>query len=67
MFSLAQRLEAKPLSDNPNSQAGLVKLFRRKSLSLGNKDEEMRIFVDWRRAFLMFALMSGALPTETQK
>lgn len=36
LFQLAQKFEAKPLTDNPNSQAGSIKLFRRKSMSVGN-------------------------------
>jgi len=54
------------LTDNPNSQAGSVKLFSRKSLSMGAIDE-VRYFIDWRKAFLMFALMAGQIPTEEEK
>ena len=62
IIELASSLEAKPLSDSPNS-ANQVALFRRRSLSVEGLDVK-RTFVDWRKAFTIMALMSGKLPTQ---
>jgi len=64
VIELSQRLEAKPLTDNPNAPSS--KLFQRKSQSMSEMDV-VRIYVDWRKAFTIFALMAGQVPSEAQK
>lgn len=58
VISLAARLEAKPLSDGPQGGNSPIKLFRRRSLSVDGVQTE-RSFMNWRRAFAIFALMAG--------
>ena len=55
---LANKLGAKPLTDVPGEN--LSPLFKRSNIA---KREEARKFMDWRKAFVVFALMSGKLPT----
>ena len=64
VLDLAARLEAQPLTDSPNATAGF-KLYKRKSVE-GDDDME-RKFMDWRRAFVVLALMAGRLPTASEK
>jgi hypothetical protein len=63
VIELSQHLEAKPLTDDPNAVA---KLFQRKSLSRRENDV-VRCYVDWRKAFTIFVLMAGQMPSEAQK
>ena len=66
VIELTQFLEAKPITDNPNSALSL-KLFRRRSTNQADVDEIARVFVDWRKAFVILALMAGNIPTEEDK
>ncbi len=63
--SLTYRLEAKPLTDNPD-QSNNMQLFRRKSVSTDNIGEAKRVFIDWRKAFVICALVSSRLPSEQE-
>jgi len=66
VIELSQRLEAKPLTDDPNAVVASSKLFQRKSLSM-RENNVVRCYVDWRKAFTIFALMAGQVPSEAQK
>ena len=66
--SLATKLEATALSDNM-SDRGSRQLFKRnnQSMEFTEGSAGVRKFMDWRKAFLIFALMAGQLPTENDK
>ena len=66
VIELSHFLEAKPITDNPNSAISL-KLFRRRSTTQQDVDDIARTFVDWRKAFVILSLMSGKIPTEDEK
>ena len=59
---LAERLAAKTLTDSPNGDQ--VQLFKSRSAA-GNEQE--RKFMDWRKAFVVLALMAGKIPSNAQK
>jgi len=63
VIELSRHLEAKPLTDDPNAVAASSKLFQRKSLS-GTQNDVVRCYVDWRKAFTIFSLMAGQVPSE---
>ena len=65
VIELAIRLDAKPLSDSSDDHTQ-VRLFRRKSTSADGSDE-VRHFLNWRRAFLILVLMAGKIPTNAEK
>lgn len=60
IIELADNFQAKPLTDNPNETQQA--LFRRKSVSQEDISTS-RVFMDWRKAFVVFALMAGKLPS----
>ena len=60
---LVERLSASPLTDSPDG-GSQVKLFRRGSTDALNRD---RKFLDWRKAFVILALIAGQIPTNDQK
>lgn len=60
--ALAERFVAKPLTDSPNGDQ--VQMFRRRSVEGNNQD---RKFMDWRKAFVVLALMAGKIPSGEQK
>ena len=64
VIQLARRLEAKPLSDQ-GSGSPQVKLFNQGKQSTSDLDQK-RTFIDWRRAFAIFALIAGKLPTSEE-
>ena len=59
---LVERLVAIPLTDSPDGAQ--VKLFKQRSMD-GYSQE--RKFLDWRKAFVILALMAGQIPTHEQK
>ena len=63
IIDLADAFQTKPLSDNPNEAAAA--LFRRKSLSQEDIGSS-RVFMDWRKAFVVLALMAGRLPSSEE-
>ena len=65
VINLASKLEAQPLTDSMSDPKSL-NLFKRKqqSTEFAEGAAGTRKFVDWRKAFLIFALMAGRIPTE---
>ena len=64
IIKLAAKLEAVPLSDSQTDQKSF-QLFKRKTNDM--EFLEGRKFMNWRKAILIFALMSGRLPSEAEK
>lgn len=65
---MASKLEAQPLTDSPNASANF-KMYKNsaKGSGQGDSEETERKFLDWRKAFVILALMAGKIPTSEEK
>ena len=68
IIDMASKLEAQPLTDSPNASANF-KMYKNsaKGSGQGDSEETERKFLDWRKAFVILALMAGKIPTSEEK
>ena len=63
-MDLVEHLKARPLTDSPDGQQS--PMFRNTN-NFDGKEVVERKFMNWRKAFIVLALISGKIPSKEQK